>query len=245
MLSSLRFKLSSNGKCLGYQSSSLFQGVLMESISDYTAEDLHNYIYNPYSQFIERDDYSYWCIRGINEYAEENILKPLIGMKTIFLKNKNMDLKVLDMKYETINRNEFIEKYLFGEANNKIDFSFITPTAFRSEGRYIVVPSTRLIFQSLMKKFDESGKEKIFSYDLLEDMEKHSFISRYKLRTVLYCIEKVKIPAFIGDIQIRIDGPKEMQNIAKLLIKFGAYSGIGIKTAMGMGAIRMRGEDIG
>ena len=37
---------------------------------------------------------------------------------------------------------------------------------------------------------------------------------------------------------IRVSGTKTMANYAHLLLRFGEYSGVGIKTGMGMGAVK-------
>ena len=47
----------------------------------------------------------------------------------------------------------------------------------------------------------------------------------------------MKIPSFIGNIDIYIRGPQTMTNLVNLLISFAKFSGIGIKTSIGMGGI--------
>ena len=41
---------------------------------------------------------------------------------------------------------------------------------------------------------------------------------------------------------MKIDGTDTMARYARLLARFGEYSGVGIKTAVGMGALRMKGR---
>lgn len=41
----------------------------------------------------------------------------------------------------------------------------------------------------------------------------------------------------MGKITIKIRGTQTMTNFANMLFKFGNYSGVGIKTSIGMGAI--------
>lgn len=56
-------------------------------------------------------------------------------------------------------------------------------------------------------------------------------------------MEGIKIPSFIGEIGIRINGTDTMARYVKLLARFGEYSGVGIKTAMGMGAFRIKQKE--
>lgn len=241
MLSKLTIKLLCNQKNLGYQTGSSFQGVLMEHIAPPIAEDLHQVHVNPYSQWITGgEDNIFWNITGLNSYAYENIVKPLMDLDIVSLKNKELELPLEGVHLDTMDRHGFIETYLFGDYSRKLDLFFTTPTAFRSKGRYIIMPDIRLLYQSLMNKFEATGDENIFTMDLLENLFACTTISQYNLKSTLYSIEKVKIPAFIGRIQVTINGPKELTRIANLLLRFGEYSGVGLKTAMGMGSYSIR-----
>ena len=67
-------------------------------------------------------------------------------------------------------------------------------------------------------------------------------IVRYDLKSVSFSLEGVRIPAFVGKITIKINGTKTMADFANMLVEFGTYSGVGIKTALGMGCIRQLKE---
>lgn len=64
-------------------------------------------------------------------------------------------------------------------------------------------------------------------------------IIRYNLRSVSFSLEGVKIPAFMGDITIKMNGTQTMANFARMLFLFGTYAGVGIKTSLGMGSIQL------
>ena len=59
----------------------------------------------------------------------------------------------------------------------------------------------------------------------------------YSLRTVRYSLKGTKIPAFVGNIvmESRLSAP--LQEIWQLLVALAPYSGIGIKTTLGMGGV--------
>ena len=44
----------------------------------------------------------------------------------------------------------------------------------------------------------------------------------------------------MGELGIYISGTETMARYARLLFRFGEYAGVGIKTAMGMGALRIK-----
>ena len=74
--------------------------------------------------------------------------------------------------------------------------------------------------------------------DALEQLCENTQIVRYDLKSVNFSLEGVRIPAFIGKITIKINGTKTMADFANMLLEFGTYAGVGIKTALGMGFIR-------
>ena len=91
-----------------------------------------------------------------------------------------------------------------------------------------------------MKKYDQASTENsIFSEELLDHYSKYASIVRYRLQSATFFLEGVKVPGFKGDITIKINGPQQMINMAWMLAKFGEYSGVGIKTGIGMGAMRI------
>ena len=104
----------------------------------------------------------------------------------------------------------------------------------------MIYPTPRLIFQSLMQKYDAcSEQSSIFSEELLEEFENYTVVKGYRMKSTQYKIEQVRIPSFIGDLTLEICGSKQLANVAKMLVKFGEFSGVGIKTGMGMGAIKV------
>ena len=247
MFSKLKIKIDVDSKDIGYNSGSLFQGFLMENINNDYAEYLHKLKVNPYSQYINKTkDETYWNIATTNKEAYEKIINPILSLDEIIIKDKDLKLKILDKSLNIIKREDFIEKNLFESIDSKeINFNFLTPTAFKRGNRYVIIPEPVLIFQNLIRKFDSSGEEEIFSYDLLEEIENSVHISKYNLKSRLFYLEKTKIPGFIGGLSMRSGTNKEIINILNLLNKFSEYSGTGIKSSMGMGGTIIGGERLG
>lgn len=247
MLSQLKIRLDYQGDKLGYNAGSLFQGLLMETIDSAYGKLLHSLSNNPYSQYVYRNqEGTYWILSACNKTAYKEIIQPIIKKDTFYLKKKEKELKVLDRELKMISRTGFIENHLFSQdVKESLILTFRTPTAFKRKNRYVIVPEPGLIFQSLMKKFDDSGEEKIFSEELLEEINASVFISKYKLRSTLFYLEKTKIPACLGHIEMRAETNKEVKNILKLLLAFSQFSGTGIKSSMGMGASLPGGDKDG
>ena len=154
-------------------------------------------------------------------------------------------MKIVRRNFETYAENELIKEFYEVPANRYLNLTFQTPTAFKSNGKYVFYPDIRMIYQSLMMKYTASSEEmSMIDEDTLEQLTQNSEIIRYHLRSISFPLEGVNIPGFVGSIRLKIKGTDTMARYARMLIKYGEYSGVGIKTAMGMGAIRLteRGE---
>ena len=223
---------------------SLMQGVLMEKIDPGYAEYLHMTGAHPYSQNIQvKDNLIYWNINALSDEAEKQLIHPLLNSDdtSIFLSHRQETLEIIDKTVKKCSYDELVHKYYFGSNGRNLTLQFLTPAGFKQGGRYCIFPTGRLIFQSLMQRYDAGAEDSsIFSEELVEEFEQYTEITDYKLRSVRFSMEGVKIPSFIGECTIRIKGPQQMVNVAHMLAHFGEFSGVGIKTGLGMGALSVR-----
>lgn len=240
MISSLEFELygeieQNRNDLLG----GLLQGFIMENIDSSYAKKLHESNLHPYSQYILRDgEKLIWILNTFNIEAKDKLAEVIKKKDSIYLRYKDKNFKINSCKEENLPYSEFVARYYLGEGKRKLNIKFLTPTSFKQNSKYVMFPSIRLMFQSLMMKFDTGSADmKIFDKQILRDFEDNIEISGYKLRTTSFHLEGVKIPSFIGEVSIVIRGAKELVNLANMLIAFGCYSGIGIKTSIGMGGM--------
>ena len=239
MLAKLEMKLGET-ELMSYQMSSLFHGMLMELISEDYAEKLHESRLHPYSQHLEkRNNEWYWIVNTLNDEAKnEIIIKALLPADRILIKKKDLELKVIEKRYTELPDSELASFFYNEQGKRYITIRFVTATAFKNEGRYINYPDIGMIYSNLMNKYSASSNEESMRDDeTLEQLISNTEINRYELRSTLFSLEGVRIPAFIGSITFRIKGTQTMCNFANMLFRFGTYSGIGIKTSIGMGAI--------
>lgn len=241
VLAKLRMKLDKKDE-LSWQMASLFHGVLMEQLPEDYAAELHVSKRHPYTQHIERcgEDW-YWIVTALNEDTANKMLKDiLMNLSEFVLRKHQLSIRILEKSYQEVSNQELARAFYQEQASRYITIRFITPTSFKQNGRYVNYPDIRSMFSNLMNKYDASNHdETMWDEDTLEQLTEKTVISRYELRSTIFCIEGIKIPAFVGKITLRIDGTQTMTNFANMLFNFGQYSGIGIKTALGMGAIRL------
>lgn len=242
MLTKMSITLENN--CgLNQSAGSLMQGVLMENIDEIVAAELHQHSINPYAQYLDvRKDSVKWIISTLNEQAKKDIILPLMtAQNTEFnIKQRNASVKIQKKELQEITYENMIEQTYLGKCKPYLTLDFVSPTAFKVDGRYQFYPTPFHIFQSLARKYDAVCKDNsIFSEELMNEITESVSVFKYNLRSVTFGLEGVKIPAFKGQIGMRIHGPQMFVNLIHMLAVFGTYSGVGIKTAMGMGAVNI------
>lgn len=229
-------------KTLTYNKSSLLQGVIMEQIDSNYADILHEQGLKPYSQcLLNSGDDCYWYIKSFSKDAYDEIICHINRdcFKKFTLTHNDLNIEISKKELSVKRREDLFNEFYSEDSSRIFRIDFLSPTSFKRDGRYHFYPDIELVYRSLMQKFDASSNEvSMFSFETLEELTSSTEIIGYNLKTVKYNLEGVKIPSFMGNVTLKIHGPQTMANFARLLFKFGEYSGIGIKTAIGMGGIK-------
>ena len=219
------------------------QGVIMDQIQSAYADHLHQLNFNPYSQYCCKDEsnkHLIWNVSALTDEAAEQIIEPLRKMDLIELKSIGVSLPIASKSTYTINV-ETLLKSIYDDGGTKADVRFLTPTAFKSRKTYVFMPTSRLLFQNLLMHYEQVyGNGDDVEEETLSYVEQHAKIVSYNLRSHYFANAAGKgkrIPAFIGSATFRFDGSPAMAGLARMLLKFAEYAGVGIKTAMGMGGV--------
>lgn len=224
----------------GYITSSVMHGILMGTISSTHADNLHQQSLRPFSQFSYYDNgENFWCISVLGEENYEKIIPPVLALDSVAVKQKK-DVIFFGKPQLSIRTYEQLlnDNMVSGGRSDVMRLDFITPTAFKTAGKYNILPTSRLIFLSLAKRFDFFCGIDNNDYDFLsQEIEKNISVSDYSLSSSSFSLEGIRIPSFIGHIIFRISGDEKFRSYISLLCDFAEYSGIGIKTALGMGHI--------
>ena len=242
----LTLKSPTSAELPPFQAASLgpfMQGVLMERANRSYAELLHQLPFNPYSQYVckDRDGALLWKINALNAEAAEHVIEPVRKMNSFEVRSRKETFEVVKTTTETINLKSLLDSiYEPGESKAKIQF--ITPTSFKSQGAYVFMPTARLMLQNLLMHYGQ-----VYDQNKEADEETVSFIDQH-VRIVSYDLQSryfahvsggdKKIPAFAGNLTLSMNGPTTVVGLVRMLLKFGEYAGVGIKTSMGMGGIK-------
>lgn len=241
MLATLTLVLDTN---LNYRQSSLLHGLLMEYVDPAYGDYLHMQNLHPYSQYITaRGDQSVWVINTLNQDAFENIIARLpSGNFSFSLRHvEGSKICVLDRQMRTLSYSQLLEDFYGCPAGHRFSLEFLTPTAFKQKKRYVILPDMRLVVQSLMMKYSAvSASGEMMDEDALLQIVEDTFLTRHGLHSAKFPVEGQNIPGFVGYIDISSRGTETMARYLRLLFSFGEFSGVGLKSSMGMGALKFK-----
>ena len=243
MLTRLSMKLTPlAGEAPDWRHGSRLQGALLERIDPAYGDYLHRQGLHPYSQYVETTSQGpVWRLNTIGEEARREIIEPLLGGEDTFELDTGAKFIVADRSIKEVSRSSLVASFYEDNAPRSYTVAFLTPTAFRQNRRYSLWPDSRLICQSLMLKYGAAtGDAGMTDDETLEELAAHTFVTRYRLRSLVFPLEGTVIPGFVGEATFRSDGTETMTRYLRLLLTFGEFSGVGIRGAMGMGAIRVR-----
>lgn len=237
MISNYTFRILSQN-AIPAERAYAFYSCLLSLPSGSYAEELHEQKETPISQCLYSDNTeAFWRINLLSEESINTFSEILNNLEYLPLNTGDVQLKLV--RSETLSADYLISAARAIESNRFFSLRFLTPTAFKQSGSYTVLPDKELILQSLFKKWNS-----VFPSYPLEDEDAFQMlcnglrVSDYNLRTTRFQLKDSKIPGFIGNLRIdaRLSAP--LLDIWKILITFSEYSGIGIKTALGMGGVK-------
>jgi CRISPR-associated endoribonuclease Cas6 len=229
-----------------YHVGSLLHGVLMEVIDPEYADILHSDSLRPFSQFAHFDrerNSCVWKIGTVDEEAKNRILMPLCNqVDKIRIEQKGITVNITGKNLsDSITYRVLAESHYLAESpGRKITVQFLTPTTFKSDGEYVILPQIHQIYSSLLNRwqcfFTDISLE---DEDLVDHLTTHTRIIGYNLKSTKFGLERTRVNSFTGEICFYISGPSSLVGLAGILFTFGEYAGVGAKTALGMGGIRV------
>ena len=98
----------------------------------------------------------YFTILFLNFQA--NITPLLCGEFSGFcIEKKDMHVKILEKRLKTMGKGELLEEFYSGSLNRHILIEFLSPTSFKSDGKYLIIPEIRHLYQS--RHIPQTGTE--------------------------------------------------------------------------------------
>lgn len=242
----LKFKLSvPQGVRLQQATGSLLHGVLMEHIDKDYATALHEQRLRPYSQYLaynKEENVWDWQLAVLNEQAQQELLAPAEVLPNKFLlKHNNVEVEIVDRKLlPAITYDELAGKHFLNDSKLRyIDLQFVTSCSFKRDGGYVIFPQPELLISGLLRKWNIfADSNKLQERNLVASLCSEIYVADYRMQMQSFPIEGIRIPAFRGTYRLGLRNNMMANKVLTMLFDYAQYSGIGIKTALGMGGIR-------
>lgn len=142
---------------------------------------------------------------------------------------------------QSISYKKFVEDTYLSESGRTFRIFFTTPTSFKINGEYMIYPLISEIYKNIIHRFDSfSTGFKVYDETTLNTLIDNTAVIGYNLRSTSYHLESIRIPSFTGSLTVRVYKTTQLAQLANMIFKYAEYSGCGIKTALGMGSIKVK-----
>ena len=245
MIKQYRIKIKpENEDIIPKLSSYYFYGLLMELIDGEYANQLHNNGINPINQYIQMDipnNSLLWTINLLGKDAISQLTPVIEGQKTYCINNGNFQLKVLDLNMTFIPSDEMLLEHAKSIQDiTKPTMEFLTPTSFKSNNEYLLFPSVEHIIRNLINRWNNYSTCFIIDdEDAILSLIQSTRIAGYRLQSSYFRMKGTQIPGFRGDVRFSTKLSIPIGELYKIILYFAQFSGVGIKTSLGMGATKI------
>lgn len=211
----------------------LYAAMLERAPKEFAAR-LHESAVTPVSQYVCG---SSWRVSLFGDDAIGTLAPVLEGMTEVHLRRDRTQIGLQLCESAHI---ETVEELLDSSPVDHGTLNLLTPTAFKSGGVYQLLPTQRLVMQSLILKWNGCFGDVCPIEDEGGGLEALAEGLRYrsvKLDSRLYSMKHTEIPGVLGSVGFDVRLVGFHRQLANALLTFGTYSGLGIKTALGMGGM--------
>ena len=229
----------SEGMAPSIQWGSMLHGLLMESLPAPWPEELHLDEFRPFSQWVEvkSAEQFIWHIASLQDDLSDSLENLFAEQKEYMLKYNSTKLVIEEIVRTHRSMAEYMKSFfLADEACPGVFMTFRTPTTHKTMGQYAAFPSVELIAGYLRKKLCAIAPDFALADDeAFEQVLQHTRLQRYKLESARYQLEGTGVIGYAGRIELRFFGPDPLKRLAGALFAFANWTGVGIKTTLGMG----------
>lgn len=202
---------------------------------------VHQNAVAPVSQFfVPQGGRWRWTVNLLGEDCASVLSPCLETRETYYLDKERVSLRVTGLERHTVEDVDAL--FALAEAHGGVPHTlrFRTPTAFKSQKRYVSLPSPWLLMQNLVNCWngciahcpidDEDGQG-------LRALADGLSFSRFRLESSVYRLKGSGVPGFTGELTVENRLQGFHRQLADALLIFASYSGVGIKTTLGMGGV--------
>ena len=180
-----------------------------------------------------------WTVGLLGADCEEKLSGVLEQLHQLRLEKDRVTLAVERRERRTVADTEELLDLAAGESGLHT-LRFVTATAFKSQRRYLNLPSAHLIIQSLVKKWNGCIREcpiEDTDGEGAEALAAGLRLRAFRLYDRMYYLKGSSIPGFVGELTLENRLAGFQRQLADALLLFADDAGVGIKTTLGMGGV--------
>ena len=164
--------------------------------------------------------------------------------KTEYIFNPNTnDLTIIDNNkfIDFLIKKKIVDKYMDEiKDNNRLNLFYF----LKNNDLYKNKDRNKILYEDLRdftkKSYKNLDLELKIKENVINALLEKVYVDEYNLRTRYFFLENIRIRGFIGNIKIRIKSKDEMLwQLLNFLLQVSEYTGLGVKTALGMGGIKI------
>ena len=212
-------------------------GWLMEQLPPNLGDILHEQGEHPIAHslhFVPEQKTLVWTVNLLNDVLRQAAVPVLEQTQEIRLHDVSLHASLLD-HVQCISAPQLVETGR-NQQTNRARLIFVSPCAFKQNGRYAIFPQETLVLQSLIQHWNAAFPElALTDPDAFHAMAQGLHITDYALHTVRYSLKEARIPAFRGSVTIEARLAPPLLELWNALLAFAPFGGIGMKTTLGMG----------
>lgn len=193
---------------------------------------LHDSLAHPISQYIWGNN---WILNILSTEACEKAEPYLDGLESLFCTPRSRRIPLILQDKLVIHD---VTQLLYTEMPSCVRLSFLTPTAFKHKGSVQLLPTQRLLLQSLLRRWNDCFSDTchIENADAGLDALAEGLIYRgICIDTTKYAMKGQLVPGITGEIHLSNNLEGEECMLLSALLNFAVFAGVGIKTRLGMG----------
>lgn len=169
--------------------------------------------------------------------AEADLADRLAGLDRLTVAGRVFTLE--GQAHEALTLESLLHHHLADQdPPDRLNLVLRSPLAFKRRGHFDPLPQPDLMVQSLINRWGaalEADTDRMETYRAMAGDQ--VWPARLRLRTTAVPIKGSHIPGSLGEVQLILKAGDPLRRFLALLFALGEWSGIGVKTALGMGGL--------
>ncbi len=242
MITQLRFRIDADHRSLSGMSHRLYGG-LVHMLGDDLAARFHETGATPLSQYVAfADEAVFWHIHLLDDETKAVLLPRLLVLNHLPLTRQEVPV-VLEETGQFTPESFLMHHFQNQAAPRRLTFRAVTPTAFRHQEAYAILPDPHRLLAGLTRRLAPFLPQDVALSAGEIHFDEHVYLSAHRIQSAAFYMKSVRIPGFIGTYTLSLRGGEGIRRLLGLISASAAFLGVGIKTALGMGGSCVQGNE--